>query len=79
MTGSYNGCLWVTKGVCDMDPDTLECYECEAPHGKEPVSGVCSHMVLAADHAVNDRHEVSFSPIGELQTGNKMYFCKNIL
>ena len=20
MTGNYNGCLWVTKGYCDMDP-----------------------------------------------------------
>ena len=57
MTGNYNGCLWVTKGYCDMDPDSLECYECTAPHVEEPISGLCSHMFMAADQTVNDQHE----------------------
>ena len=57
MTGNYNGCLWVTKGYCDMDPDSLECYECTAPHVEEPISGLCSHMFMAADQYVNDQHE----------------------
>ena len=57
MTGNYKGCLWVTKGVCDMDTDTLECSECEAPHFKTAVSGVCSHLVAAADQEVSALHD----------------------
>ena len=58
MTGNYNGCLWVTKGYCDMDPDSLECYECTAPYVDEPVSGLCTHMHADADHPVNSAHDV---------------------
>jgi len=57
MTGNYNGCLWVTKGYCDMDPDTLECYECTAPFVDEPVSGLCTHMYRDAEHPVNSEHD----------------------
>jgi len=40
-----------------MDPDSLECYECTAPHVDDPISGLCSHMFMAADQTVNDQHE----------------------
>jgi len=77
MTGNYNGCLWVTKGYCDMDPDTLECYECTAPHVDEPLSGLCSHMIMAADQEVKDQHEdcVGNSYNQEPSIGTEGEFC----
>jgi len=77
MTGNYNGCLWVTKGYCDMDPDSLECYECTAPHVDEPLSGLCSHMLMAADQAVNAEHEecVGNSYNQEPSIGTEGEFC----
>jgi len=77
MTGNYNGCLWVTKGYCDMDPDSLECYECTAPHVDEPLSGLCSHMHMAADQEVNAEHEecVGNSYNQEPSIGTEGEFC----
>jgi len=78
MTGNYNGCLWVTKGYCDMDPDTLECYECEAPHVDEALSGLCSHMFMSADQEVKDQHEdcVGNSYNQEPSIGTEGEFCQ---
>jgi len=78
MTGNYNGCLWVTKGYCDMDPDTLECYECTAPHVDEPLSGLCSHMIMPAWQAVKDQHEdcVGDSYNQEPSIGTEGEFCQ---
>jgi len=78
MTGNYNGCLWVTKGYCDMDPDTLECYECTAPHVDEALSGLCSHMFMSADQSVNDQHEdcVGNSYNQEPSIGTEGEFCQ---
>ena len=60
-----------------MDPDTLSCYECEAAHSKEAVSGVCSHMVLGADHAVNDKHDDCTGSLynAEPSMGSNGAFC----
>ena len=52
-----NGCLLVTKGYCDMDPDTLECYESRASHVDEPLSGLCCHMIMSTTQEVKDQHE----------------------
>mmetsp|Transcript_39963 Transcript_39963/g.63972 ORF Transcript_39963/g.63972 Transcript_39963/m.63972 type:complete len:993 (+) Transcript_39963:182-3160(+) len=77
MTGNYNGCLWVTKGYCDMDPDSLECYECTAPYVDEPVSGLCTHMHADADHPVNSAHDdcVGTSYNAEPAIGTEGEFC----
>eukprot|EP01083_Nonionella_stella_P196255 722277_1 len=77
MTGNYNGCLWVTKGYCDMDPDSLECYECTAPYVDEPVSGLCTHMFSDADHPVNSAHDdcVGTSYNAEPSIGTEGEYC----
>eukprot|EP00486_Rosalina_sp_Unknown_P004769 CAMPEP_0201570246 /NCGR_PEP_ID=MMETSP0190_2-20130828/12401_1 /ASSEMBLY_ACC=CAM_ASM_000263 /TAXON_ID=37353 /ORGANISM="Rosalina sp." /LENGTH=816 /DNA_ID=CAMNT_0047993567 /DNA_START=127 /DNA_END=2574 /DNA_ORIENTATION=- len=77
MTGNYNGCLWVTKGYCDMDPDSLECYECTAPYVDEPVSGLCTHMHLDADSPVNSAHDdcVGTSYNAEPSIGTEGEYC----
>eukprot|EP01084_Bolivina_argentea_P098202 176497_1 len=77
MTGNYNGCLWVTKGYCDMDPDTLECYECTAPFVDEPVSGLCTHMFFDADSPVNSAHDdcVGTSYNAEPSIGTVGQYC----
>jgi len=61
MTGNYNGCLWITKGYCDMDPDTLECYECTTGRSDAVLTGLCSHVEQDADHGVPHKHTTCVS------------------
>ena len=28
---TYFGCLWNSKGYCDMNPTTLQCCQCKVP------------------------------------------------
>ena len=56
MTGNYNGCLWITKGYCDMDPDTLECSTCTTGRSDTVLTGLCSHVEQDADHHVPQTH-----------------------
>jgi len=58
MTGDYIGCTWETKGYCDMDPTTLECFQCAGPDLQgATISGTCSHVELSADYVVTDNHQ----------------------
>mmetsp|Transcript_26979 Transcript_26979/g.44251 ORF Transcript_26979/g.44251 Transcript_26979/m.44251 type:complete len:991 (-) Transcript_26979:547-3519(-) len=79
MTGNYNGCLWITKGYCDMDPDSLECYECLAPMADEPVSGLCTHMHADADRPVNSAHDdcvgTSYNAMPSIGTEGEYCVC----
>jgi len=56
MTGNYNGCLWITKGYCDMDPDTLECATCSTGRSDDEYTGLCSHVEQDADTVVPHVH-----------------------
>ena len=77
LTGNYVGCLWITKGYCDMDPDSLECYTCSAPGSDEELSGLCTHMVADADRAVNTAHDdcVGTSYNAEPSIGTNGEYC----
>eukprot|EP01084_Bolivina_argentea_P307311 531140_1 len=33
MTGNFYLCAWITKGDCDMDADSYECYQCARQGG----------------------------------------------
>ena len=79
MTGNYIGCLWVTKGYCDMDPDTLECYQCSVMHSNTQYSGLCTHMEMSADYDVYTQHNLctsnSFNAVPSLGTNGKYCMC----
>lgn len=77
LTGNYIGCLWITKGYCDMDPDTLECYTCSAPNSDEELSGLCTHMVADSNRAVNTAHDdcVGTSYNAEPSIGTNGQYC----
>ena len=34
MTGNFFLCAWVTKGDCDMDAETYQCYQCARKGGR---------------------------------------------
>jgi hypothetical protein len=77
LTGNYIGCLWITKGYCDMDPDTLECYTCVAPGDDEELSGLCTHMEASAHREVNTEHDdcVGTSYNAEPSIGTAGEYC----
>ena len=77
LTGNYVGCLWITKGYCDMDPDSLECYTCSAPGSDEVLSGLCTHMIADADRSVNTAHDdcVGTSYNAEPSIGTNGEYC----
>jgi len=58
MTGNFYLCAWITKGDCDMDADTYECYQCARNGGRSAATypGVCSHVATSVDHSVHDDH-----------------------
>jgi len=77
MTGNYIGCLWVTKGMCDMETSTLECFECST--GGTTYSGLCSHMELSADTAVYVDHDLcttnNYNVVPALGTNGQYCVC----
>jgi len=58
MTGNFYLCAWITKGDCDMDAETYECYVCARNGGRSTsvYPGVCSHVAASADFQVHDDH-----------------------
>eukprot|EP00486_Rosalina_sp_Unknown_P000394 CAMPEP_0201564468 /NCGR_PEP_ID=MMETSP0190_2-20130828/2768_1 /ASSEMBLY_ACC=CAM_ASM_000263 /TAXON_ID=37353 /ORGANISM="Rosalina sp." /LENGTH=454 /DNA_ID=CAMNT_0047980673 /DNA_START=491 /DNA_END=1851 /DNA_ORIENTATION=- len=58
MTGNFFLCAWVTKGDCDMDAETYQCYECARKGGRstDVMPGVCSHLEYSVDHDVHTDH-----------------------
>ena len=63
MTGNYFGCLWNSKGYCDMNPNTLQCYQCKVPANnvfeKEiTMDGLCTHLEMNANRTVVKKHKV---------------------
>eukprot|EP01084_Bolivina_argentea_P298668 514715_1 len=58
MTGNFYLCAWITKGDCDMNDESYECYEC-ARHGgrsSQVYPGVCSHVATSVDYEVHNDH-----------------------
>jgi len=58
MTGNFFLCAWATKGDCDMDAETYQCYECARIGGRssDVQPGVCSHLEYPVDHEVHTDH-----------------------
>eukprot|EP01084_Bolivina_argentea_P286092 490717_1 len=59
MTGNFYLCAWITKGDCDMDAKTYECYQCSRNSGRSSSSiypGVCSHIPKSVDYIVHNDH-----------------------
>ena len=58
MTGNFYLCAWITKGDCDMDAETYECYQCARNGGRSSsvYPGVCSHVATSVDFQVHDDH-----------------------
>eukprot|EP00484_Ammonia_sp_Unknown_P020063 CAMPEP_0197030868 /NCGR_PEP_ID=MMETSP1384-20130603/10007_1 /TAXON_ID=29189 /ORGANISM="Ammonia sp." /LENGTH=1847 /DNA_ID=CAMNT_0042460297 /DNA_START=328 /DNA_END=5871 /DNA_ORIENTATION=- len=58
MTGNFYLCAWITKGDCDMDAESYECYQCARNGGRSTsvYPGVCSHVAMSADFEVHDDH-----------------------
>ena len=58
MTGNFYLCAWITKGDCDMDAETYECYECARHGGRSDLvyPGVCSHLTTNVDTEVHEDH-----------------------
>jgi len=78
MTGNYIGCLWITKGMCDMDSSSLECYECSTSSGKK-YSGLCTHIEKSADTEVYEDHDLcttnNFNLIPSIGTNGQYCVC----
>eukprot|EP01084_Bolivina_argentea_P286091 490715_1 len=58
MTGNFYLCAWITKGDCDMDATTYQCYQCARKGGRSTdiLPGVCSHLEYSVDQTVHTDH-----------------------
>ena len=50
MTGNFFLCAWVTKGDCDMDAETYQCYECARKGGRNTEILPGTHLFM---HCIN--------------------------
>jgi len=59
MTGNYFGCAFATKALCDMDPNTLDCYQCSthdtSSDSNDTYPGLCTHIALDLANEQVDR------------------------
>eukprot|EP00485_Elphidium_margaritaceum_P008249 CAMPEP_0202688380 /NCGR_PEP_ID=MMETSP1385-20130828/3905_1 /ASSEMBLY_ACC=CAM_ASM_000861 /TAXON_ID=933848 /ORGANISM="Elphidium margaritaceum" /LENGTH=1949 /DNA_ID=CAMNT_0049343345 /DNA_START=200 /DNA_END=6049 /DNA_ORIENTATION=+ len=56
MTGNFYLCAWITKGDCDMDAETYECFQCSRNGQSTVYPGVCSHLKTGVDTVVHTDH-----------------------